>query len=80
VVEEDLEYTDSNEVLHIVSASGWCATFKDGREEPLVGWAVLENDRAHGFIVAGRSGGPVIDASADVSKEPGFTGYKYIGG
>ena|SRR5215212_9795238 len=83
VVEEDMEYLDTDEVLHCVAAAGWYATFGDGREEPLAFWAVRESDRAHGVVVEytdSGAGQPRIDANEDVAKQPGFTGYKYIGG
>jgi len=82
VVEEDLEYVDEEEpeVIHVVSAPRWYATFSDGSEHPLAFWAVLEDGKAYGVIVSNsETGGArvVLDASKNVSEEPGFTGYTY---
>jgi len=80
IYEEDLIDLDADEVLHCVAAAGWYATFEDGHEEPLVLWAVRESDKGHGVVVEQGEAGPRVDAGRDVSKRPGFAGYKYIGG
>src|SRR5215213_8974414 len=83
VYEEDLIDLDGDDVLHCVAAAGWHATFEDGTALPLVCWAIRESDRGHGVIVeqsGASTAGVVIDASKDVSKEPGFVGYIHRGG
>ena len=72
------ETLDSNEVLHVIPGHPWTATFADGREIPLVAWAVKEDDKAHGVVVvqAENGSGPRVDVTEDVSKQPGFAGYE----
>jgi len=76
VTEEDVLSLDGNEVLHCVAATGWVAQFSNGEERPLVCWAVLEDDTAHGVVVSHGE----IDVSESVADEDGFVGYRYIGG
>jgi len=73
-----MESLDADEVLHTVAAPGWYATFEDGTELPLVCWAIKESDRGHGVVISHieSEASVTIDASKDVSKQPGFTGYK----
>ena len=68
--EEDLVSEDA-EVLHVLPAQGWRACFEGGRTEPLVCWAVLEDDRAYGVaLVNGK-----LNVSTSVENRPGWTGY-----
>jgi hypothetical protein len=77
VVEEDMEYLDSDEVLHVIPGHPWVATFKDGTELPLVAWAISESDKGHGVAVSySETGTPRLDVSESVAGLPGFVRYE----
>src|SRR5215210_8741275 len=54
VVEEDLEYIDEDEeteILSVLPATGWYATFEDGRQEPLVAFVAMDSAKMYGVTV-----------------------------
>ncbi len=73
VVEENLVYEDAEpEIVQVLNAGGWTATFEDGHHEALVFWVVLDDETVHG-VVLGSNG--LIDLNADVESNPNFVRY-----
>ncbi len=70
-----MQYVDEPpEVVQVLAAPGWAATFEDGHHEELIFWCVLDDETVHG-VVLGEDG--LVDlAQGNAEKHPGFTGYK----
>ncbi len=64
---------ESPEVVQVLNAAGWAATFEDGHHEELIFWCVLDDETVHG--VALDEGGRV-NLSDNVETRPHFSGYK----
>jgi hypothetical protein len=77
VVEEDLQYLDEEpEVVQVLNAAGWAATFEDGHHEELLFWCVLDDETVHGVVLG--EGGLVDLAQGNARTRPGFTGYTQV--
>ncbi len=75
-VEEDLTYEDEEpEVVQILNADGWVATFDDGHQEALIFWCLLDDATVHGVVLGE---GCRIDLNNSVEKDPGFAGYVQV--
>jgi len=73
LTEEDLVYEgEEPEVVQVLNAAGWVATFEDGHHEALIFWCLLDTGKMHGVIL-GEDG--LIDLSNNVEERPGFNGY-----
>jgi hypothetical protein len=72
-VEEDLVYLDEeSEVVQVLNAAGWAATFEDGHHEELIFWCVLDDETVHG-VVLGEGGR--VNLSDNVENNPNFVRY-----
>jgi hypothetical protein len=72
-VEENLTYTDEPaEVVHVLSAVGYAATFEDGHREDLVFWVVDDEGEVFGVTLNDEG----LADLARVEDRPGFARYE----
>ncbi len=77
VVEEDLTYEDAEpEVVQVLNARGWAATFEDGHHEELLFWCVLDDETIHGVLLG--EDGRIDLTGGNVEKRRGFSRYTNI--
>ncbi len=68
-----MQYLDEPpEVVQVLNAAGWAATFEDGHHEGLLFWCLLDDETVHGVLL-GEDGR--INLSNNVETRSGFTGY-----
>ncbi len=71
---EDLTYVDeSPEVVQVLNAAGWAATFEDGHHEELLFWVALDDETIHGVLLG--EDGLVDLAQGNAETRSGFSGY-----
>ena len=75
VVDEDMRALDEEaEIVHVLSAMGYAATFEDGRREDLVFWVVDDEGAVFGATLNAEGRADL----ASVEDRPGFVGYEKI--
>ncbi len=75
VTEEDLTYLDEEaEIVHVLSARGYAATFEDGHREDLVFWVV--NGEGEVFGATLNDDGRVDLVEGNVEDRKGFVRYE----
>ncbi len=69
-----MQYVDEPpEVVQVLAAPGWAATFEDGHHEELLFWCVLDDETVHGVLLG--EDGLVDLAQGNAETRSGFSGY-----